>query len=62
MITADTITDAQIHALHWAGVIDCFTVDMAIVPYHEGRGSPIEWRQQARARCAEILNARAGGK
>jgi hypothetical protein len=39
--------------------------DMAIVPYHDYRGVPPEWRRQARARCAEILNARAakeGGK
>jgi hypothetical protein len=59
MLTADTITDEQITAMHWRGEIDCFTRDMALVPYHEGRGSPREWMTQARARCAEILNARA---
>lgn len=60
-ITADTITDEQITAMHWRGEIDCFTRDLALVSWSQsaGRGVPPEWRRQTRARCAEIFNARA---
>lgn len=63
MLTADTITDEQIRLL--AGSSSRTTTDARIV-YHECRVALgyVAWaslanRRTARARCAEILNARA---
>ncbi len=60
-ITGDNITDEQIRELHWRGAIDFYTRDMAINWYGPptARETTARWRNDARARCAEILNARA---
>lgn len=55
MLTAETITNSEIRDLWIRGEIDVYTHDMATRHYP---GSNPEWRTQARARCAEILNAR----
>ena len=72
-VTAETITDAQIRELrdeqasttpvgrHWSTCVDALSDE-----WHEGDGRrAIEHnreRAEARARCAEIWNARAGAK
>jgi hypothetical protein len=61
MLTADTITDEQIRELmrdasdHAISVI-CRTALSRLIPER------FDSREQARARCAEILNARVEGK
>jgi len=57
MLTADTITDEQIMILFLASAISADTA-------HEATNTGV-WpreREAARARCAEILNARHGLK
>jgi hypothetical protein len=53
MLTADTITDEQIREAFYHGLVDVDTAHVATI--HDAW--PAE-RHAARARCAEILNAR----
>jgi hypothetical protein len=53
VITADTITDEQIRELRKAYHIDSVTFSLAVI----GKGGGPD--HAARARCAEILNARS---
>jgi hypothetical protein len=74
MFTADTITDEQIDGLAMA-VLQmpdgaearmiaraCVTATRKRLPKRETRHEYLRRRTKARARCAEILNARAEGK
>lgn len=60
MITADTITDEQIAAVGREAreVLDAALVAMTF--YVDEGTEDVRRRMLARARCAEILNARAG--
>jgi len=61
-VTADTITDEQIRELHDAGLIDWREYQRAIRKRDHSFESPASYRsmrKRARARCAEIWNARA---
>jgi hypothetical protein len=52
VITADNITDEQIRELHSSGLVHVDVVDQAMFGTRDER-------TYARARCAEILNARS---
>ena len=60
MLTADTITDAQIRDALERRIIDA---DLAVATGAKLQGgqwyAPDDVRREARARCAEILNARS---
>lgn len=63
MITADTITDAQIHELLRLAITNKQRATVVICKL--ALGESVTYRsasqtQEARARCAEILNARGG--
>ena len=53
-LTADTITDAQIRDLFYADEIAAIELPVATLP-----GWSAADRQEARAHCAELLNARS---
>lgn len=63
-LTADTITDEQIRALRDATTgtdrVTAYTCDIALGRFRHGArmGSSRAEERQARARCAQILNAR----
>lgn len=61
MITADTITDEQIRGL-WSGRPNAITGRQLMIalgePFPWGEYPSAEETRSARARCAEILNAR----
>jgi hypothetical protein len=61
MITADTITDEQIRELQTGASFDVFTICRDALQYHETVEPYASLRRDARARCAEILNAREAG-
>lgn len=59
MLTADTITDEQIRSMSTGSDLEQSLASIALDPieYHD------HWylsRNDARSRCAEILNARSG--
>ena len=56
IVTADTITDAQIRALFYADEIAAIELTVATLP-----GWSAADRLETRARCAELFNARAIG-
>ncbi len=64
-VTANTITADQIKQLWQNGLIDSVTFDSALpintraVCLERGYAVTPHMREQARARCAEILNARS---
>lgn len=53
-MTAESITDEQIRELWRSGLIDSIERNVAIRQYRHGLGNTL--RQNARARCAEIIN------
>ena len=65
MVTAETITDAEIRALRDALVRDGFLFDASVeeraqlTVCDDALYAPTALRARARARCAELLNARA---
>ena len=69
MLTAETITDAQIHELRgsaweWADADACNEVvtecSFALAKFRDPAG--LKLVREARGNCASILNARAEGK
>jgi len=62
MATGKSITDEQIRDLLVAGLIDetLYHNALLVLSQHGSLGPGI--RREARARCAEILSAKAGGK
>jgi hypothetical protein len=62
MITAETITNEQIHNLHAAGAIRAITAARALgigYPTHADRAPSPEMRLAARIFCAAVANVRA---